>query len=184
MPRNQIKGTALVSLQEVAKQAVGSHGWAEVLGHLGPQHELCEQRTVASSWYDVSTYLELHRAIQHVAKGTPTARTLGGLACRHDLSGVYRVFVRTLSPAAFMSVVPRFFGQYFRFGKMAVEHHGPGGATAKWTDCFGFDEHLWSDVVGHGEAGLELCGARNVRLHVLAGGGPHDTFMTVRGHWT
>jgi hypothetical protein len=120
----------------------------------------------ATQWVPVSYKRELHRAGSR-ATGEPfLARTMGYEMTRRDLSGIYRAFMRLASPAHVLQGGSRIFSTYLRPGKYRVVEMRDGFVRVEFSDCYGFDQNMWLDVIGGCEAVLEAAGARSVRLHI------------------
>jgi hypothetical protein len=141
-------------------------------------------RIVASSWYPVDWKCAMHEAGRRATGEAGLARIMGHEMTRRDLQGVYRVFMRIVSPRYVLSVGARLFSSYLRPGTMTVTEVRPGYTQVEFAGCQGFSHDLWLDVAGGCEAALQGAGAANVRLRILAGGRDGDAHSTMRAWWT
>jgi hypothetical protein len=138
----------------------------------------------ARAWVPLEWQRQLLGAIaDETGGGTAITRELGRRTISSDLSGVYRIFTRMVGPERVLAISTRFFGQYYDEGRALVHESRRGYALAAWEGCPGFDSRIWSSVLGGAEAILTVCGAKEVRVHVRAGGGDDDDFMRVEGFW-
>jgi hypothetical protein len=144
-----------------------------------------EARAIAATaWYPVAWKRALHGAGQR-ATGEPfLARVMGAEMTRRDLTGIYGAFVRVVSPRYVLHAGARIFGTYLRPGKFRAEELRRGFVRVHFTECRGFDQNMWMDVIGGCEATLQVAGATSVRLHVQAGGRDNDDSCTVNAWWT
>ena len=142
-------------------------------------------RVVASGWYLLDWYKAMHAAARDVTRAGPSfARKIGRESTKRDLTGIYRVFLQMISPQAMVSLSARVFGLYYTVGTMRVLEKREGFARVGVLDCDGFDENIWQDVLGGSELGLELAGAKNVRMRIESGGHTGDTSTVLVAHWT
>lgn len=118
------------------------------------------------AWYPIAMYRELHRAAEVVA-GEPVARELGRLATKALLSRAYRVFARILGPETSWRHSSQAFRTFYRPGKVEVLDSRKESARARITDCHGFDERVWGDVIGSTFALAEISGGRGPKAEIL-----------------
>jgi hypothetical protein len=163
----------------------GEATWAKTLeGVPSDVREAFERgKIVASSWYPLSWYRDLHRAARRAANETGLAWQIGRESTKRDLSGVYRVFLRVLSPRFVLSTSTRLFGTYYRPGTMHLVEDRAGFGRVTFAKCYGFDGDIWQDVFGGCEVTMELAGARSLRIRSEAGGRDGDTDATLIAWW-
>jgi hypothetical protein len=75
------------------------------------------------------------------------------------------------------------FGTYWEGAQMSIERLARTHARVDVRGCEGFDERIWSDVLGGVVASLEHSGASDVVLDVLEGCGDDDSFCRVEVRW-
>jgi hypothetical protein len=138
----------------------------------------------ATGWYPVSWKRELHRAGSLAAGEPHLARTMGHEMTRRDLNGIYRAFMRLVSPGTVLQAGARIFSTYLRPGKYQVAEVRDGFVRVEFSQCYGFDPNMWLDVLGGCEAVLEAAGAQAVRLRIESGGREGDSSCSAIGWWT
>jgi hypothetical protein len=140
---------------------------------------------VASGWYPLSWYRDLHLAARRgTASEAGLAWQIGRESTRRDLNGIYRVFLRVLSPSFVLSGAARIFETYYRPGALRLDESRPGFARITLMRCHGFNMDVWSDVCGACEVALELTGCKGVRLRAEKGARDGDTEATLVAWWT
>ncbi len=182
---SEIKGLSLRNFSITLAAIRGEEMAARVLDALPSElrQGLREGTIVRGGWYPVSWKRELHRTACRIAGEPGLARTMGYEMTKHDLRGIYRAFVRVVSPRFVLSLGAKIFGTYFRPGSFRVIESRNGFTRVHFSKCFGFDENIWRDVSGGCEATLEVAGAKAVRFHVEAGGLDGDATMTAIAWW-
>jgi hypothetical protein len=183
---NRYKGVGIRSFLAALERLHGASVVAQTLEGADPDcaSRVREGRLLATGWYPIEWLRSLHTSAQRVTgTGTELSWRLGGAAMRADFTGVYRIFLLVLSPEALVSKSARVFSTYYTRGKMQVLSSRPKLVHVQFTDCLGFDANLWADVGGSSEAGLELCGAKQVTHETLRGGRTGDDFLEVVARW-
>jgi hypothetical protein len=126
---------------------------------------------IASGWYPVAWYRELYLAAQRALDvGVELPRELGRDATTHDFNSVFKIVLKMLTPETAFGQVHRLITLYYEGGiaqKIEVKH---GVGRVRFTGWDGFDRNVWEDLGSSAEAIVSLCGAKNVRKYVLAGG--------------
>jgi hypothetical protein len=139
---------------------------------------------IAASWYPIGWYRDLFRSIVDSTRGGEgIVREIGREAARLDMTGIYRAAFKLLSPQALFGLSARLFSNYYDTGSVSILESRQGFAHARWSNCEGFDRNLWLEVVAASEMYLELAGARQVRMRVIAGANRDDEFAEVQTHW-
>jgi hypothetical protein len=183
----EVKGVALRNFPEVLSKLRGADAWKRALDNLPTdlRHAFEGGGIIAGGWYPLSWYRDLHAAARR-ATGSEAglAWQIGRESTRRDLAGVYKVFLRVLSPGFVLAGSSRFFGQYYRPGVMRLEESRPGFGRVTFTRCYGFNMDVWSDVFGGCEITMELAGAKGLRVRPEAGGRDGDTDSTLVAYWT
>jgi hypothetical protein len=182
-----IKGIALRNFPGVIASLFDEATARRVLEALPDElaRALRDHLIVSSRWYPIHWYRDLHAATRAVTRSGPAlARRIGRESTVMDMNGVYRVFLRVLSPHTILSLAGRVFSTYYRYGKMSTTEMRDGFARVEIHGAIDFDEAIWLDVLGGSEGTLELCGAKNLRVHILEGGRDGDDHLVVRVHWT
>ena len=181
-----VKGLAFTTVLSSLKRLRGADGLNRLLEHLpGELREKLEYGyIVKGGWYPASWYKELLQAIcDSTGEGRDLIRQVGSECSRQDLTGVYRVFTRLLSPQTLFSGAMRLFKSYYDQGQVWVVKARPGAAQAVWRDCHDFDKNMWEEVLGSVTAILEMGGATDVRLRIVTGGGNGDSHLEAWAYW-
>ncbi len=182
----EMKGLSLRNYPVVLRALRGAESTARMASYLPAdlRAALDAGGIVATAWYPVAWKRALHAAGQR-ATGEPfLARVMGAEMTRRDLTGIYRAFVRVVSPRYVLHAGARIFGTYLRPGRFRAEEIRRGFVRVHFTECSGFDQNMWMDVIGGCEATLQVAGATSVRLHVQTGGRDGDDSCTVNAWWT
>jgi hypothetical protein len=183
----KVKGVALRTIEtcfielrgEPARQRANEHLPAELV-------DAFRYRTVlASIWYPIEQYKALFHAFRSVTgEGPELAREIGRLAARHDMAGVHKqILAKLISPQALLGTSQRVFSTYYDTGKFEVVEARSGFARMRATGCLGWDQNMWSELIGSCESLLEISGAKHVRIRPLAGGKDDNAFLEVEAHW-
>jgi hypothetical protein len=138
---------------------------------------------MASGWYPVAWKCALHEAGKRATGEANLAWMMGHEMTVRDLRGVYRAFVRVVSPRFVLSLGAQLFSSYLRPGNMRVLESRKGFVRVAFDGCQGFSRDLWQDVLGGCEGALSVAGARLIRLHVEAGARDGDTTARAVAWW-
>jgi hypothetical protein len=143
------------------------------------------QTLLAAGWYPIESYKALFHGFRLVRnEGPELARQIGRLAARHDMAGVHKqIIAKVLSPQTLLGMSQRVFSTYYDTGKFSILESRAGFVHARATGCVGWDENMWSEILGSCESLLEIAGARHVRMRTLEGGRDGDTLMDVEARW-
>ena len=140
---------------------------------------------LASRWYPISFYRDLHSGIVSATnEGDRIIRELEREAARGDMTGVYSIAFKLLSPQTLISLSSRLFSTYYDTGSVQALDARKGYVRMRWSGCTGFSRTIWVGIFASCEMMLELAGGKNVRMHVRAGGGQDDDFAEAEAYWT
>ncbi|WP_437692126.1 hypothetical protein [Sorangium sp. So ce176] len=139
---------------------------------------------VSTGWYPIAWYKDLLQAIRRTSgEGKDLIHQIGRQCTRDDMSGIYKVIAALISPSTLFSLAQRVFANYYSVGRVQVIESRRGFTRARWSGCHGFDENMWTEVIGSCGQLLEIGGARHVRQRVIAGGGDSDDRLELTAHW-
>lgn len=140
---------------------------------------------LAAGWYPVEQYKALFRAFRSATgEGAELAREIGRFAARQDMAGVHKQLVaRLLSPQTLLGMTQRMFSTYYDTGQFSIVESRSGYVRGCATGCVGWDESMWSELMGASESLLEIAGAKHVRLRTIAGGRDGDASLDVEARW-
>ncbi|HTN84589.1 MAG TPA: hypothetical protein VL242_12910 [Sorangium sp.] len=149
------------------------------------RHGLRYGSIVSTGWYPIAWYKDLFQAIRRTSgEGKDLIHQIGRQCTRDDMSGIYKVIAALISPSALFSLGQRVFANYYSVGRVQVLQSRRGFTRARWIGCSGFDENMWTEVIGSCEQLLEIGGASHVRQRIIAGGGDHDEHLELTAHWS
>jgi hypothetical protein len=182
---SEMKGLSLRNYVPTLVSIRGDAVSEKVMAALSPplRDALQSGKIVPSGWYPVAWKRELHAAGRAATGEARLAWIMGEEMTRRDLSGIYRAFLRVVSPRYVLSAGSRIFSTYFRPGSMRVVERRSGFVRVAFNECMGFDRNLWQDTLGGCQATLEAAGASTVRLRLESGGGDGDSVATAVAWW-
>jgi hypothetical protein len=184
---SRVKGVALRNFEKLLVEFFDARTAAAVIEALpnDARDALKRHAVVSGGWYPLDWYKAMHAAARQVTGSGPAlAWRIGRESTKLDLTGVYRVFLRMLSPGFVLSASSRIFSTYYSPGKMRLVESREGAAHVAFDACEGFDANIWQDVLGGCEVALELTGANNVRVHMVRGGKDGDVSAEAVARWT
>ncbi|MES1184855.1 MAG: hypothetical protein ABUL60_13660 [Myxococcales bacterium] len=140
---------------------------------------------VPGGWYPIDWYKELFRGIRSsTGEGKELAHEIGRQCTRDDMTGIYSMLAKPISPQSLFSLSQRLFSNYYSVGKVEVVESRSGYSHARWTNCDQFDENMWTEILGSSVQLLEIGGAKHVRARILVGGGDGSSSMEAAAHWS
>lgn len=138
---------------------------------------------VTGNWYALADFRALHAAAQAVSgRGPELAYAIGRDSASDDFRGIYRVLTFVLSPEFLLKRTPAIWSRYYDTGEVAIEAR-PGFAHARFREARGFDHVLWQDVVGGCAGVLEVCGAKDLKMAIVGGGGD-ESHLSLTATWS
>lgn len=140
---------------------------------------------VPGGWYPIEWYKELFQAIRSsTGEGKELVHEIGRQCTRDDMSGIYSMLAKLISPQSLLSLSQRVFSNYYSVGKVEGVESRKGYSQARWTSCLRFDENMWTEILGSCAQLLEIGGAQNVRARILSGGTDGSDSMEAAAHWS
>jgi hypothetical protein len=182
----KVKGVAFRSVCHAVRGLRGEAFFDGALQLMEPEVgvALAGNGIVARGWYPIDWYREMWRAVDEAGgEGRSFAREVGKVCVRNDLTGVYRVVLKVLSPHTVFNASPRLFASYYDTGTVEILESRRGYTHALWSGCVGFSQSMWDEMHGASEAILEGAGAKNVRFRALSGGGLGDERFEAEAEW-
>jgi hypothetical protein len=165
----RIKGQAIRSFMGAVRAHWGEQVAERITASLSEevQTALRYGGVVASGWYPIAWYRELHAALQEATgEGIAASRRVGAEGTRRDLGTVHRFVVRLFSPRTLLGQCQRIFRMYYDGGIIEDELRGGNQGIIRFSECHGFDEAVFADVIGGMFAILEECGGNAVQCSV------------------
>lgn len=128
------------------------------------------QRFLTGSWYDALPMMPLAVTHSRVLGNALHyhCRERGRIVAERDVPGVYRAFLKLVSPELLVGKLPRAAALYFDFGHTTSELVPPGRARTRLSRLpFTLATMLAGTVEGFMAAALELCGGKDVQVRTL-----------------
>jgi hypothetical protein len=100
----------------------------------------------------------------------------------NDMTGIYSIFFKALSPKLVVSYSERFWRLYHDSGTLTIVQQG-ANAVIWHLEYPSPHPAFWYDMLGSFEGGFDAVGAKDIRSEVTGGGGPGDSFMDFRIDW-
>jgi hypothetical protein len=140
---------------------------------------------LSASWYPISWYRQVLQAFRASTNAGPDLpRRIGAMAVRLDMQGAHKRFVAWLvSPQSMLALSQRLFSTYYDTGRIELIESRRGFARVRAFDCFGWDQNMWSELMGSSGALLEESGAEHVRVRGISGGRDGDDHLEFESHW-
>lgn len=139
---------------------------------------------IASGWYPIAWYRELHKAAQSALnEGLELSRAVGREATTRDFNSLFRLIVKALSVETAIGQAHRLLTLYFQGGKVETLSVKPGVGRLRFSGWVGFDRNIWEDLGSSCEALVELCGGKNVRRYMLSGGKDGSDDLEIEVRW-
>ncbi len=183
----RVKGVAFRSVYASLGKLRGDAAQREVLDRCSTElrEGFSYGAIVAGGWYPIERYKELLRVIRGTSGGGKEIIHEIGMQCtRDDMSGVYSMLAKLISAHSLFSIGQRIFSNYYSVGRVEVVEARRGYCHARWTDCYQFDENMWTEILGSTVQLLQIGGAKSVRARVLKGGQDSDDSMEATAHWS
>jgi hypothetical protein len=183
----QVKGVAFRSVYVSLGKLRGDAAQRAMLEAVSEElrHGFTYRSIVPGGWYDIALYKELFRGIRSATgEGKDLVTEIGRQCTRDDMAGIYSVLAKLISPQSLFSLSQRVFSSYYSTGQVRMSESRGGYSHAVWSNCQGFDENMWIEVLGSCVQLLEIGGAKHVRLRVLSGGQDGNDHMEAAAHWS
>lgn len=181
----KVKGVAFRSVLASLGELRGAAMVERVLASL-PREERSsiEFRVVNTGWYAIALYRALLGAIaRESGEGEPLVRSIGAASLRRDVTGVYRVMFKILSPETVLALSSKLFGFYYDTGSIAITERRAAYARSEYLGCAGFDRNMWVELLGSSEELLTIAGAKRPRGRIARGGQDGDGACVIEVSW-
>lgn len=166
MTTPNIKGVVLKTRLAFAEEQGGAKGLEGVLASLDPEDRSALAGLLAAKWYPFELGRRLDAAIVHVlGQGKPEFfERLGEASATKNLGTVHKDFLVVGDPQAFLAKAPMIYSFYYNTGRREYQAAGPKEAVLTTHDAETFSTPDCLTVVGWHRRGLEMCGAKQVRV--------------------
>jgi uncharacterized protein (TIGR02265 family) len=162
----QIKGAVLKSRIAFVEEHFGKEGVQRVLQSLTPDDQRPLRMLFTSNWYPFELGRRLDDAIAKVLGGGKAEffERLGAASAEKNLSSLHSGYLTPGDPHAFLAKAPQIYAQYYETGRREYQRTGDRSGVLVTYDAETFSAPDCLTVVGWYRRGLELCGARGVRV--------------------
>jgi len=163
----ECKGSHVVAARDVIDQELGAGSfaarWHEAGGAWSPL-------VLPGAWYDANVLAKVIRGAAMQAGERPVALTarIARRNAEHDLTSIYRVFLRDASPQRLLALIPDLWRNYVAFADSRVIRNDPGYCVGH---CIGVPSRLreWAEGIWLGflPTAIQLAGGKNARGRTL-----------------
>ena len=184
----ELKGTGFASATAALREVAGETAFSRMVPLLPPATQaLVNRPPLPMTWVEAVRFAELLdvAARELLANDERRAQAAARVAMGNDLRGVYKIFIRLLSPTYVISRGAKMWDTYQRnngtvrsesVGERAAEVHFVGISPELSIPMF------WAWQRGVLQAIGEATGIQNVRVDTVSGGG-HTNTCVMRASW-
>jgi hypothetical protein len=180
----QVRGAVLLGVGTAVPILWGPDAWKGVLAKLEPAlaQKLTRGEIVTSGWYPATWFVALHDAV-HALHGQGSAAKLGRQTSIQDVNTLFKFVLKMLSAELVISQAPRLWGTMYKGISLTESSREKGRLTARIGPLLNSSPLVFEDWLESLATFLELAGAKNVRKHVLSGGGAKDAHLEFELRW-
>lgn len=164
-----VKGQTVISFLKFLEDALPPEKRAAVLQTVPQRYrdEFSKRMVLATNTYPISILNTLTvEGAKAAGESMPEfARRAGRFSAKEGVQGVYRVFVRILSPTAIVGKAAAMWSTMNTSGKMAAEQTGPNSAVIKLTGFAAPNQVMCARVTGWIEQLAEMSGVNPTVKH-------------------
>lgn len=128
------------------------------------------QNFLASGWYDLLPLPMIDALAARLCNEprAPFVRTAARVQAREELGGIYKVFLKLLSPSTVSQYLPRIAAQYYDFGTVETRQESETSVLVIRTGMpVDIADWLQAVALEYLEVALELSGAKGVYVRAL-----------------
>jgi hypothetical protein len=129
-----------------------------------------KQNFLASAWYDLLPLPMIDALAARLCNEPRTqfVRTAARTQAREELGGIYRMFLKLLSPTTVSQYLPRIAAQYYDFGTVETRQESASAVVVIRTGMpMDIADWLQAVALEYLEVALELSGAKSVHVRIL-----------------
>ena len=147
--------------------------------------EIMGQKVLPSIWYPYETYKHWITAIFEVfaKKDQKVAREWGRAVCQAVMTTMYAALITKRDPLDFLNKYGSIHKNFYDFGKMEVTVEKERQVLFKLPKEFSDCHPIYFLIQGWLERGLELCGAKNIKLEFVTKSWEGKPDTTLRISW-
>lgn len=165
---NHLKATDIVALRKIVR-ARGAEMEKVLLDSLSPEAKAGYENALATSWVSQAVEKEIMEACtrQLFPKEIAGLRQLGKLLAQHNLTGIYKVFLRIPTIEFVIKRVADLWKMFFQKGSAKAEIVAPRQGVLAVYDYPELMPYQREVIAGYIHGVLELAGARQVQVSLL-----------------
>ena len=174
MSEVMLKGQWFTSAMTVLRQVCSPEQLAQILDKCptaGPM--LRRNEVMASGWYAVPPYVELHKAMVAVM-GPMVVEQVARIGTTIDVNSIFRFVLKLFSTDSVAKMGPRVFGTYCKVAGVRVLNSGPGRIESEIFDFFGAVPTIFEEAIISSATFVSLGSGKDVQWKLLDGGKPGD----------
>lgn len=183
----KIKGTALVALPLFIKKKFGPAGLEKWLSALSPSiKKTYSERNKPYEWYPLEdVYLEPVRKMCDLfyAGNLHGAWELGRFDAENALNTVYRLFLMLGSPQYLIKKASTLFPTYYQGSQVEILDLSKGKSRLRISNYGQMNKVNENTIGGWIERGMELSGAKNIKLSFVAAKVDGQDVVDIFGSW-
>ncbi|MBN1959969.1 MAG: hypothetical protein JW841_03415 [Deltaproteobacteria bacterium] len=179
------KGSVIRRIFEFIEQSFG-HQAKKQLDNFAAEINLSSNMVTTSSWFPTSDYFKLlDITVELFSNGQAKQLciNLGKYALEKDLKGIYRAFVRILSPQAVLSKGGRIWRQYHSEGEWLANEIKQNSCKITLLRNKNSNLHEWYVALGGTVATIGIAGGKNVQYKVIKGDMPESSCFEFNCVW-
>jgi hypothetical protein len=162
----EVKGSVVSDSVKAVKEQFGDQTYNTIVGQLkGETRALFERASfLSASWYSLDAFTEfLEMDIKVTAKGNEQELIKRAeVVIEHQLSGIYKMFVRFGTPQFVLNRLSIIHQTYFRGVDATVSMPSTGRAVLKYTGFAKQHRLIGLTIIGFYRKALEISGAKDV----------------------
>ncbi len=160
------KGSLVVFLRKYL-HGLGADVEAQFLNRLTPDEKEVYQTASTASWCDVPVVSGLYEAGAETAfpADPDRMRLLGRASAKHDLTGLFRVYLMLATVRSVIKQTARMWRTYHDNGDARVERGASNQATLVIENYPALPSNLQEMIAGYVAKGLELAGGKNPKVY-------------------
>jgi hypothetical protein len=162
----QVKGTVFLTTQTWVTTRVGEEGWRRVLAAVPPADRSVLEMTVPVGWYPLDVEDRLNVIVDKVlGRGDLGLMPLiGRFGAEQEMRGVYKFFLKALTPANVLEKGTEFWHRYQDTGTWAILKDQPGRVRTILEGWGSRELATHLRLTAYLGRVVELTGAKNARL--------------------
>lgn len=165
-----VKGSRIIPRIKFIHERDPGGVWERILDDLDPEFvRQLQNGVIASQWYPLEHYIQLHRAIdRRLGKGDlALCWEMGKRSALEAFTGMYKVFFKVGSAEFVMASGPVIWKQLYDSGRLRIQNESAADSKHYRMIIEGFEqpaEEIWMILAGWVEGALEITGVKDMRV--------------------